>query len=418
MQADALLQLPAAISNWDAATAAVPGAPWVNGTNPCGGGGAAAWKGVSCRGDNVTALDLPGLGLQGTLPQGLEDLLLLQRLNLSSNAFTGPVPPSWLEPPTLPTLDVCDLSNNRLTGGAGGAGRGQEAGGAAPALVVGTAAEQPRVCRRCRPRATGGVQRELGLLARQSVYLGNNTLRGQLPSTLANPQLLVLDLHDNQLTGLLPAGWGDRTALPWLEKLDLSRNMLRGAGLEPRPHVHACTRASSLRRPAPCAAGGRLTAAPPRLAAFAGPIPDPQWTATGFYSPCEFEARPGNAGQDSAEEPGLCGERAALPQRAGAAGAACGQPALPPQGAALTLYSAAVPCLAALAGQLLGLDPRLYDPSYLLNPSMVGPPVELWGCAAWTSWDWGGASPAAPLAPAHDHVTPARVPPLPPGRTL
>lgn len=81
---EVLLSLPAAVTNWDVATAAVPGAPWVNGTAPCGGngttgGGGTAWKGLTCDTTPApTRLELPGLGLQGTLPGELATLPYLQ----------------------------------------------------------------------------------------------------------------------------------------------------------------------------------------------------------------------------------------------------------------------------------------------------------------------------------------------------
>lgn len=97
VQTNALLSLPAACSNWDAATAGLPGAAWQNDTQPCGSGGANGteqqWKGLVCNNEgNVTEVQLAGLGLAGTLPPGLADLNVLETLNLSGNAFEGPLP--------------------------------------------------------------------------------------------------------------------------------------------------------------------------------------------------------------------------------------------------------------------------------------------------------------------------------------
>lgn len=41
---------------------------------------------------NVTEVQLAGLGLAGPLPPGLADLNVVETLNLSGNAFEGPLP--------------------------------------------------------------------------------------------------------------------------------------------------------------------------------------------------------------------------------------------------------------------------------------------------------------------------------------
>lgn len=124
----ALLSLPAAVSNWGGATAAVPGAAWVAGSEPCGTTPAGAdpdvpplpadrWKGVRCDAGSVVEVSLPGLGLSGTLPAGLSDQPTLLILNLSSNSFRGSLPPEWMTPGGTLRLSVADLSSNLLTGG-------------------------------------------------------------------------------------------------------------------------------------------------------------------------------------------------------------------------------------------------------------------------------------------------------------
>lgn len=112
--AAALLSLPAAVPNWDAATAALAGADWQQGSQPCGGGGAAAWKGATCTGGAVTSLALPGLGLTGTLPPALAGLASLQSLDLSGNAFSGGIPQAWLEPAGFSQLASALLNANQL----------------------------------------------------------------------------------------------------------------------------------------------------------------------------------------------------------------------------------------------------------------------------------------------------------------
>lgn len=73
----------------------------------CGGGAAA---------DAVTQLQLPRLGLQGTLPAELAQLPSLALLDLSGNAFEGGVPEAWLRPEGFPSLATALLGSNKLGG--------------------------------------------------------------------------------------------------------------------------------------------------------------------------------------------------------------------------------------------------------------------------------------------------------------
>ena len=100
----------------------MPGAAWQNGTQPCGGGAEQRWKGLVCdEAGNVTAIQLAGLGLAGTLPTNLSALVLLDTLNLSGNALTGSLPPAWLLPTTFDSLLAADLGGNKLSGAGTGA---------------------------------------------------------------------------------------------------------------------------------------------------------------------------------------------------------------------------------------------------------------------------------------------------------
>ena len=93
-----LLNLSANITNWDAATASVPGAAWEAGTDPCGGNGAEGWKGVTCSEGNVTELRLPGLGLNGQLPAQLAQL---QSLEVRRGRVCWQVGGTWGHMPSL-----------------------------------------------------------------------------------------------------------------------------------------------------------------------------------------------------------------------------------------------------------------------------------------------------------------------------
>lgn len=126
--AAALLAVRDAVSNWAAATSGLGGAAWQDGGSPCGAGGQGPWPGVTCNtAGQVTALNLTGLGLEGTLPAALAGLTALAALDLSANKFRGALPAAWLQQGALPQLAVARLGDNLL---GGGLGRRQEACGA------------------------------------------------------------------------------------------------------------------------------------------------------------------------------------------------------------------------------------------------------------------------------------------------
>ncbi|KAK1297754.1 Protein STRUBBELIG-RECEPTOR FAMILY 8 [Acorus calamus] len=78
-----------------------------NGGDPCG----ESWKGISCEGSAVVAIQLPGLGLNGTLGYLLSDLLSLKTLDLSNNNIHDTIP--YQLPPNLTYLN---FASNNLTG--------------------------------------------------------------------------------------------------------------------------------------------------------------------------------------------------------------------------------------------------------------------------------------------------------------
>lgn len=77
------------------------------GGDPCG----ESWKGISCSGSAVTAIELAGLGLNGTLGYLLSNLLSLNKLDLSNNYIHETVP--YQLPPNLTYLN---LASNNFTG--------------------------------------------------------------------------------------------------------------------------------------------------------------------------------------------------------------------------------------------------------------------------------------------------------------
>ncbi len=179
--------------------------------------GITAWDGVTVGGTppHVTALDLEGHALTGTIPPALGALARLQWLWLNGNGLTGPIPP---ELGNLAQLRILRLYNNRLT---------------------------------------GAIPRELGALARlESLLLNNNRLTGPIPPELGNlAQLQRLWLHGNRLTGAIPRELG---ALARLGVLNLNGNRLTGSI---PPELGALARLGSLHLP-----NNQLTGAiPPEL---------------------------------------------------------------------------------------------------------------------------------------------------------
>ncbi|TVU32317.1 hypothetical protein EJB05_24042, partial [Eragrostis curvula] len=155
-----------------------------NASAPCG------WRGVTCgargrRRGRVTALDLRGLGLAGSIaPSSLAGLTCLRQLDLSNNSLTGGVPsPLW------PFLGRLDLSNNSLS---------------------------------------GTVPPTLGSLRRlQLLILQHNNLTGTIPASLGNlTSLTVLSLTGNNLVGTIPDSLGN---LQSLTDLYLNFNMFQGS---------------------------------------------------------------------------------------------------------------------------------------------------------------------------------------------
>ncbi|MEN8240538.1 MAG: hypothetical protein ABFS17_01355, partial [Chloroflexota bacterium] len=69
-------------------------------TDPC------TWAGVTCGGESVTDLDLSTNNLDGSLPNGIGDLINLVTLDLSANPLlTGALPASMTNLTALTTFD-------------------------------------------------------------------------------------------------------------------------------------------------------------------------------------------------------------------------------------------------------------------------------------------------------------------------
>ncbi len=152
------------------------------------------WIGVTVAGTppRVTAINLSGYSLRGTVPPRLGDLTFLRTLDLSSNGFAGPIP---RELGQLLALTRLKLSINRLTGSI------------PPQLAR---ASNLTYLDLGRNQLTGPIPSELGQLTYLTeLELDRNALTGSIPSALGRlTRLESLGLSENELTGEIPRDLG------------------------------------------------------------------------------------------------------------------------------------------------------------------------------------------------------------------
>ncbi|KAL7243536.1 hypothetical protein ACSBR1_015854 [Camellia fascicularis] len=133
---------------------------WTTGSSVCN------WIGVICntRHKRVAALNIPDMGLIGTIPPHLGNLSFLVRLDIANNSFHGDLPK---ELANLRRLELFDVRFNNF-------------GGLIPPW--------------------------LGSLAElQGLYLGNNNFAGTISQEITNlHKMEILEMEHNQLTGSIP----------------------------------------------------------------------------------------------------------------------------------------------------------------------------------------------------------------------
>ncbi|WVZ74677.1 hypothetical protein U9M48_022836, partial [Paspalum notatum var. saurae] len=176
----ALLEFKQAITNTNHPAEALSN--WNSSTNIC------QWKGVTCNPKNrgrVTALDLAGQGLSGPIAGSVGNLTFLHTLNLSTNRFSGQIPPLN----NLQKLQVLDLSTNSLQGSI------------------------PDTITNCSSLRT--------------LWLFDNSFGGTIPSNIGHlSNILDFELAGNRLTGIIPPSIQNITGLTILY---LAGNQLSGA---------------------------------------------------------------------------------------------------------------------------------------------------------------------------------------------
>ncbi|KAK9812352.1 hypothetical protein WJX73_004586 [Symbiochloris irregularis] len=194
-------------------------------------------------------LDLTGtsntVGFRGTLPASWGTTRnALQSLLLGTNNLTGQIPAEWGKQGAMPALQYVVMGPNRLTGllpswGIEGPaltnlsylsiGK-QDLSSNLPATWVNLTRLQ--ILDVHNTGITGSLPPEWSdMQAVQQMYLDNNYIGSSLPAEWGAsgslPQLLSLNLQNNELSGRIPT-WGFTGGLPKLQNLSLQSNYLSG----------------------------------------------------------------------------------------------------------------------------------------------------------------------------------------------
>ena len=160
------------------------------------------WFGVEAdANDNVTALDLSGNNLRGTLPPDLGTLTMLGTLDLSNNRLSRTIP----NLSALDSLTSLDLSDNQLSG-------------TIPDWLGSLTGLRDLSLRD--NRLTGVIPEELGNLNQLDLlYLDDNRLSGAIPAALGGlSRLQATRFAGNSLAGCVPDGLrGLLIAQPYLD---------------------------------------------------------------------------------------------------------------------------------------------------------------------------------------------------------
>ncbi|KAE8680094.1 putative Leucine-rich repeat protein kinase family protein [Hibiscus syriacus] len=170
------------------------------------------WFGVSCgfKHHRVTALNLSGLGLVGTLPPHLGNLSFLSLLSIRNNSFHGSLPAQLSD---LHRLKYLNFAYNNFNGVI------SFSLGYLPQLETLNLMEN---------QISGSIPSSIfNISSLQKIYISNNMLSGSIPSVPRDLlSLELIDFNYNNLTGQIPEDMFDH--LPNLKELYLSVNMLSG----------------------------------------------------------------------------------------------------------------------------------------------------------------------------------------------
>lgn len=175
-----------------------------NWTNKWTGNDESTWYGVTISGCSVTEITLNANNLTGRLPDGLEYLTSLTKLDLSGNQLSGILPAKILS-----NVSEIDLSENIL--------EGELPTDISNSLVSINLSSN---------KLSGSIPVEVGNAVQlQTIDFSNNQLTGEIPTQIGNlTELKNLDLSGNQIIGSVP----NEISTTQLINVDLSRNKLTG----------------------------------------------------------------------------------------------------------------------------------------------------------------------------------------------
>ncbi|XP_065617871.1 putative receptor-like protein kinase At3g47110 isoform X2 [Quercus suber] len=169
------------------------------------------WHGITCgrRHQRVTALELQGHNLRGTIPPYIGNLTFLRAINLRNNSFYGEIPKEVAQ---LFRLRELSLTNNTL-------------GGEIPTNL--SNCSELRLIRVTNNRLIGRIPMELGSLTKLiSLEVARNNFIGGIPSFLGNLSLLVsFSAAYNDLEGNIPESVGRLESLSFFS---IGPNKLNG----------------------------------------------------------------------------------------------------------------------------------------------------------------------------------------------
>ncbi|KAL7211335.1 hypothetical protein ACSBR2_014250 [Camellia fascicularis] len=194
------------------------------------------WIGVSCgkRHYRVVALNLPDMGIGGTIPPHIGNLSFLSYFNITNNTFQGHLPDELAQ---LHLLNVADFNFNNFSGGVptwfGNLPKLQYlclASNSFTGLVppsIGNISTLESLDLRYN-FLEGGVPEEIGYLTKLKwLQMGFNNFSGSIPLTIFNiSSLQWIEFRHNMLSGVLPEDLC--VFLPKLEFLRLSENEFDG----------------------------------------------------------------------------------------------------------------------------------------------------------------------------------------------
>lgn len=168
------------------------------------------WIGVTCRRLRVTALDISGFDLQGTIAPQLGDLSSLTQLNLSNNTLSGTIPFSIFN---ASSLQILDLTQNHLSG-------------SFPSIISILPSLQKIMLSQNNVSGKLPVDVFDNLPNLKVFDLSYNLFKGEIPATISKcTNMQYLSLWSNYFSGSIPKPIGNLTTL---KQLYLGYNNLRG----------------------------------------------------------------------------------------------------------------------------------------------------------------------------------------------